>query len=89
VLFFFGACWSLGAYPVDEAELWVMATRFMAFLGFLLFVQLLLWLKHGFGSGNAAFKNKIVAPRSLLLGSGYNLDEVSTNRGGEGGAVQE
>jgi hypothetical protein len=45
---------------------------------------LLLWLKHGLESGDAVFKNKAVASRSLLPKFCYELDELSTGRGGEG-----
>jgi hypothetical protein len=65
----------LGGCPVEEAKLWILATGFMALLGFLLSVLLPLWLKHGFGSSNTAFINKYVAPRSHLLRSGFVLDD--------------
>jgi hypothetical protein len=58
--------------------------RIHGVLGFLLAMLLLLWLKHGLESGDAVFKNKAVASRSLLPEICNEFDELSTGRGGEG-----
>jgi hypothetical protein len=45
-------------------------------LGLLLALLLLLWLEHGLGTGDAAFINKVVSPRSDFPSFCYEKDKA-------------
>jgi hypothetical protein len=55
----------------------------------LLALLLLLWLEHGLGTGDAAFINKVVSPRSDFPSFCYEKDKAPNRQWQRWGAVLE